>query len=73
MDMELKSYDPVEDKQRYKLVRTDDYTDVIGDIVAANEATGECVVVVAKPDGATEQKQLNLGPRGLRIVPRERR
>ena len=67
--MKLESWHSAEDKARWKLVRTDTYTDVVppGDIVSADEATGECCVTV---NGET--KTLSLGPLGLRISPRRR-
>jgi hypothetical protein len=65
--MKLESYHSPDDKRRWKLVRTDDYTDVSGEIVTADEATGECCIQVG---GQT--KTMSLGPRGLRIVARRR-
>jgi hypothetical protein len=61
--MKFESYHPVEDKRRYKIVRCDDYTDVAGEIITADEATGECCLQVGG-----ETKTLCLGPRGIRIV-----
>jgi len=58
--MKLESWHSAEDKQRWKIVRTDDYTDVPGDIVAADEATGECSIQVGG-----ETKTLSFGPRGI--------
>jgi hypothetical protein len=65
--MKLESWHTTEDKSRFKLVRTDDYTDIPGEIVLADEATGECCVIVAG-----ETKTLRFGPRGIRIVGRGR-
>ena len=65
--MILESWHSAEDKKRWKIVRTDDYTDVPGDIVSADEATGECCVQVRG-----EPRTLSLGPGGIRIVGRRR-
>ena len=59
--MKLESWHSTEDKRRWKIVRTDDYTDVAGDIITADEATGASIVRRAleaafrrpKPDFAT--------------------
>jgi hypothetical protein len=45
--MKLESWQSAEDKRRWKIVRTDDYTDVPGDIITADEASGECCVQIA--------------------------
>jgi hypothetical protein len=63
--MKLESEHATVDKRRWKIVRTDNYTEVPGEIVTADEATGECCVIV---DGET--KTLSFGPRGIRIVGR---
>jgi hypothetical protein len=65
--MKLESSHAAVDKSRWKIVRTDNYTEVSGEIVAADEATGECTVIV---DGVT--KTLSFGPGGIRIVGRGR-
>jgi hypothetical protein len=65
--MKLESWDATVDKSRWKIVRTDNYAEVPGEIVLADEATGECSVIV---DGVT--KTLSFGPRGIRIVKRGR-
>ncbi len=39
--MKLESWHSTEDKRRWKIVRTDDYTDVPGEIITADETTGE--------------------------------
>ncbi len=73
-----------EDKARWKIVRTDNYTDVPGDIVSADEVTGEASVSVRKIDDhglfavdtagnpVYETKALSFGTAGLRIVGRRR-
>lgn len=71
MPVKFESYDSEDEKRLWKIVRTDNYTDVPGNIVSADEATGECCLQVATGDG-TETKTFNLGPKGLRIVPRRR-
>ena len=45
--MKLESWHSSEDKRRWKIVRTDNYTDVPGEIVTADETTGECSLHVA--------------------------
>ena len=66
--MKLESFHSAEDKERWKIVRTDTYTDVPGEIIAADEATGECSMMVGG-----ETKPMNFGPGGMRIVWRGRR
>jgi hypothetical protein len=56
-----------EDKRRWKVVRTDDYTDLPGEIVAADEDSGECILM----DGGQE-KTYSRGPGGIRISGRGR-
>lgn len=63
--MKLESYHSAEDKKRWKLVRTDDYSDVTGEIITADEDTGECCIQV---NGET--KVLHFGPGGLKIIGR---
>jgi len=65
--MRLESWHTAADKRRWKIVRTDSYVDVPGEIVTADEATGECCVTVG-----AETKTLSFGPGGLRIVGRRR-
>jgi hypothetical protein len=58
-------------KRRWKIVRTDDYTDIVGEIITADEDTGEyCVQTTV--DGAPSTKKGSLGQRGIRIVGRRR-
>ncbi len=65
--MKLESWHSSEDKRRWKVVRTDDYRDVPGEILVADEETGECSMHVAN-----ETKTMSFGPGGIRIVPRAR-
>jgi hypothetical protein len=65
--MKLESWQSPEDKHRYKIVRTEDYTDVPGEIITADELSGECCLQVGG-----ETKMLSFGPRGIRIVGRRR-
>jgi hypothetical protein len=65
--MKLESWHSSEDKRRWKIVRTDSYRDVEGEIITADETTGECSVHVGD-----ETKTLSLGPGGIRIVGRRR-
>jgi hypothetical protein len=63
--MKIESSMPAEQKRGWKLIRTDNYTDVPGEIITADEASGECCLQVGD---AT--KTLSFGPRGIRIVGR---
>lgn len=65
--MKIESGDPSEVKVRWKVVRTDDFKDVDGEIVAADEDTGECSMHVGG-----ETKTLSFGTGGIRIVARRR-
>lgn len=65
--MKLESWHSNEDKRRWKIVRTDNYTDVPGEILIADEKTGECSLHVGG-----ETKTLCFGPGGIRIVGRGR-
>lgn len=66
--MKLEAYHSAEDKAKWKIVRTDNYTDVPGEIITADDATGECCVV----DANSERKTLSFGPNGIRLVGRRR-
>lgn len=57
----------LEDKRRWRIVRRDSLTSVEGDIVAADEDSGECSLTVKG-----ETKTFSFGPRGIRIVSRRR-
>ncbi len=71
--MKLENWTSTEEKARWKCVRTDNYTDVPGDIVIADEATGECTLSVLKADhSGTEEKTFSFGPGGIRIIGRKR-
>lgn len=65
--MKLESWHSTEDKRRWKIVRRDDCTDVPGDIITADETSGECCLQVSG-----ETKSLSFGPSGIRIVGRKR-
>jgi hypothetical protein len=65
--MKLEEWQNGDLKRGWKIVRTDDYTDIAGEIITADEDTGECHIQV---DGET--KKLSLGPRGIRIIGRRR-
>ncbi len=65
--MKIEISDSPEYKRCWKIVRTDNYTDVEGDIHFADEATGEYSVCVGG-----ETKTISLGPAGIRIVGRSR-
>ena len=65
--MKLESWQSAEDKRCWKIVRTDNYTDVPGEIITADEATGECCMQVSG-----ETKSLSFGPCGIKIIGRLR-
>jgi hypothetical protein len=65
--LKLESQHPSEDKRKWKIVRTDCFADVEGEIITADEDSGECCVQVS---GETET--LSFGPQGIRIVRRQR-
>lgn len=63
--MKLESFTDAAEKATYEIVRTD-YVNggkVPGEIIMADEESGECSVCVAG-----ETKSLNFGPNGIRIV-----
>ncbi len=62
--MKLESFHDPAEKRRFKIVRLDNYADVPGEIVAADDTTGECVM-----ENGGETKIL-LFPGGIRIVGR---
>ncbi len=64
--MKLESYHSTDDKKNWKIVRLDSYTDVPGEIITADEATGEICVQVAG-----ETKTFSFAG-GIRIVRRGR-
>ena len=70
--MKLESHQTAEDKRRYKLVRCDNFVDVPGEIVTADEVTGEACMLQADGKGGTETKTLSFGAGGFRIVGRRR-
>jgi hypothetical protein len=69
--MKLESYRSAEDKKLWKIVRTDNYADVPGEIVAADEDTGECDVQ-RKVDGEEKTEHLSFGAGGMKLVGRAR-
>jgi hypothetical protein len=66
--MKLESYHSAEEKKKWKIVRRDYCTDVPGEIITADEATGECCIQRA----GEEPQTLSFGPGGIRIVGRRR-
>ena len=65
--MKLESWHNAEDKRQWKIVRTDNHEDVKGEIVAADETTGECSVQVGR-----ETKTFSFGFGGIRLIARRR-
>jgi hypothetical protein len=60
--MKLESFHSAEDKRKWKIVRLDKHEDVPGEIVAADEETGECKVKIGG-----EEKTLSF-PCGIKII-----
>ena len=67
--MKLESDQTAESKHQWKIVRRDECTDVAGEIISADEQTGECVVQIA---GEEKPRSLSFGPYGIRLVGRKR-
>jgi len=67
LPIKFESHDSDALKARWKLVRRDDFTDVEGKIISADEATGECCLLVGE-----ETRTLSFGEKGFRIVTRRR-
>jgi hypothetical protein len=65
--MKLESHDSVENKRCWKIIRLDDFTEVEGVIISADDASGECCLSVSG-----ETKTLSFGAGGIRIVGRRR-
>jgi hypothetical protein len=71
--MKLESFQDAAEKNRYKIVRLDDFTDLPGDIIAANDETGECAMAVKTPGNDTpETKSYSFGPKAISIQRRSR-
>jgi hypothetical protein len=70
--MKIDSSEAAELKSRWKIVRTDNYADIPGDIVTADEVTGECVLLLPDGNGGTMCKTLAFGPHGIKIISRRR-
>lgn len=65
--MKFESWEPEEEKRKWKIVRRDNCANVEGRIIAADEDTGECCLFVA--GGA---QPFSFGPKGFWIVKRGR-
>ena len=63
--MKIEHSHPSEYKDRWRIVRRDSLTTIAGNILSANEETGECELLI---DG--EKKTFCFGPNGIRIVGR---
>ncbi len=70
--MKLEAHISTEEKNRWKLVRTDNFIDVPGEIVSADELTGEACMKLTAPDGTSKDETMNFAPGGFRIVGRSR-
>ncbi len=65
--MKLEYWHTAEDKRRFKIVWTYDYSDILGEIETADEKTGECHIRVG---GKT--KEMYFGPGGIKILLRDK-
>lgn len=65
MSVALHASDSAEHRRRFKVVRMDSLQDVEGEIVAADEDTGECILVVGG-----EARTLTFGPGAIKILAR---
>lgn len=65
--MVIESWHDNGEKSRWRIVRTDDYSDVPGEILSANEQTGDCILLVGG-----EPKSLRFGSGGIRITGRRK-
>lgn len=63
--MRIESWENPAVKAHFKIVRTDDYSDIHGEIVTAYEETGEYCICVGG-----QIQSFSLGPNGIRIVRR---
>ena len=63
----LESWHTEEQKRRWEIIRTDDYTALPGEILTANAITGECCMAVGDVT-----KTYTLGPGGIRIIRKRR-
>lgn len=74
--MKIESFEDVETKRRWKVVRLDLIEDVPGEIISANDETGDCAmqVPVHAADGSMTTQTVThaFGPCGMRIVWRAR-
>jgi hypothetical protein len=61
--VKFESFDDPKIKERYRVVRTLNYTDVPGDIVMADELTGDCTM-----QDAENTRAYHFGPLGIRII-----
>jgi hypothetical protein len=66
--MKLESFHSEEDKALWKIVRTDDFSELPGKIISACDITGDCCMSY---NGASQS--FSLGAGGLKIVPAGRR
>lgn len=64
--MKIEATWPIEARSHWKIVRTDNFTDVPGTILCANEESGECIMA------EDSNRILSFGPGGMRIVPAAR-
>jgi hypothetical protein len=70
--VKIESWVASEEKARWKIVRRDDYRDLQGDILTADENTGECSLSVLKPDKSGYDTVTYTLDCGIAIVPRGR-
>jgi hypothetical protein len=70
--MKLESFHSSEDKKKWKIVRLDNHTDVPGEIVAADEDTGEYSMSVPNPDGSGVETKTGCCSAGIALIKRGR-
>jgi len=63
--MKLESHEDAAMKRRWKIVRLDTFTDVPGEIIAADDVTGDCCLQVGG-----QPQAMSFGPLAIRIVGR---
>jgi hypothetical protein len=68
--MKFEEWQGADLKRGWKIVRRDNCTDVAGEIITADEDTGECSLQVTAANGVSEKKSMSFGVGGIKIVSR---
>lgn len=61
--MKLESFHEAAEKKRWRVIRLDNFSQIPGDIVTADEVTGECQM-----NHNGETKTHNFGPGGIKLI-----